>query len=106
MRRLRANLNYSNVVATAALVVAVAGAADLAGFRVVTRSASTGILTAPCEKNERLISGGANQQGDPQSRFFASYPDGNGWTAITLANSIPSAQLTVYAICLKAKPGN
>ena len=130
MRKLRPRLTYADVMSTVAVFLALAGgttaiavsvgknsvttksiragnvtARDLAGIRVVTRSAATGILTASCDSNERLVGGGANQEGDPQARFFGSYPDGNGWTASTLTGPNPGVRLTVYALCLKAVPG-
>jgi hypothetical protein len=129
MRSLRSRLTYANVMSTAAVFLALAGgttaiaisvgknsvttksirpgnvtAKDLAGIRVVTRTASFGVLTASCPANERLLSGGANQEGDPEARFLGSYPDGNGWTARVLGSGL-GARLTVYALCLKATAG-
>jgi hypothetical protein len=120
MKKLRPRLSYANVVATLALVIAVAGgttaiavskapknsvvsssikpynvtADDLAGIRVVTAVAS-GTAVASCARGERLLGGGAS--GD----LAASFPSNNNtWVGVS-----GSGGVTAYALCLKAKPG-
>jgi hypothetical protein len=130
--RLKKSLSYANVVATLALIVAVAGggtaialsvgknsvttksikpgnvtARDLTGIRVVSGEIpGAGGGSVNCAPNERLLAGGAearSTQNPPgPDRFLrASHPtpDGNGWTARTDSN------VTVYVLCLRAKPG-
>ncbi|MGH2983163.1 MAG: hypothetical protein ACRDK5_02725 [Solirubrobacterales bacterium] len=120
MAALRRKLSYANVVATLALVIAVAGgttaiavskaprnsvasssikpynvtAGDLAGIRMV-QAVAKGTATASCARGERLLGGGGS--GD----LAASFPINNStWVGVS-----GSGDATAYAICLKAKPG-
>ena len=130
---MRAKLTYANVVATLALIVAVAGgsaavalsvgknsvkassikagnvtARELAGVRVV-RATATGFTSAVarCAKNEQLLSGGGitnSSSGDPA--LIESQPVGNSWSARgTDSVASPNAVSSAVALCLKSKPG-
>jgi len=124
MRRLRRHLNYANVAATLALLVAIAGgttaiagsnapknsvtsssikpfnvtARDLAGIRVVQASGQFA-ATAMCGRGERLLGGGGiAPAGDT---LGASRPSGNGWLA--QQGNGPDTHMIALAMCLKAK---
>jgi hypothetical protein len=126
MHRLRRNLNYANVAATLALIIAVAGgttaiaggkaapnsvasssikphnvtARDLAGIRVVQANGQFSAF-APCARGERLVGGGGSAPAGDS--LGASRPGGNGW--FSQQGSGPETHLTAYALCLKVKPG-
>jgi hypothetical protein len=127
MQRPRRHLTYANVVATLALVVAVAGgataiaggkaaknsvasssikpfnvtASDLAGIRIVQ---STGQVNAfaSCSRGERVIGGGGSPAtGGP---LGASRPGKNGWF-VQQGEGPGDRPMTAFALCLKGKPG-
>jgi hypothetical protein len=144
MHRFRRHLNYANVAATLALVIAVAGgttaiavskgsksndinkkgniraghvttsklangnvtASKLAGIDVVQASTNTSAVTATCPDGERLLGGGAQDNGQPAGvSLAASAPSGNGWNA-RIDTASPASRLDVYALCLKTAPGS
>jgi hypothetical protein len=126
MRRLRPHLTYANLVASLALLIAVAGGAtaiagsnapknsvtsyaikpnnitarNLAGIRIVQASGQFA-ATAPCGRGERLLGGGGSAPaGDT---LGVSRPGKGGWYAQQGAG--PETHMIAYALCLKAKPG-
>jgi hypothetical protein len=120
---MRKRLTYANVVATLALIIAVAGvptaiavtvqssknsdvdkkgniraghvtADTLANIEVVSAGRSTsGEASAQCFPGERMLSGGY-ASGQPVG---INRPDNNGWTA----TFISSGGGVVFAVCLK-----
>ena len=126
----RPRLNYANVIATAALVVAVSGGAtavalNLGKGSVTTKSIRKGAITAPklgpvvvrsataegpfaqvraaCLKGERMISGGggASGPGGGTTSVFFSRPAGNGWQVGGVHTAGASVTTTADAICLR-----
>lgn len=123
---MRKHLTYSNVVATLALVLVVAGgtaiavernsvtsasikpnnvtAKDLTGVRVVQ---ANGIFKAfaPCAKGEKLLGGGGSVSGDT-GPVGASRPGGNGWfvNQALVSGGGANSPVIAYALCLRAKP--
>jgi hypothetical protein len=126
MQRLRGHLNYANVAASLALIVAVAGgttaiagnnapansvtsnsikprnvtARDLAGIRLVQVTGQFAAF-APCGRAERLLGGG----GDSTANLGRSRPEKNGWSAAQGLGTGGDVPVTAYALCLQAKPG-
>jgi hypothetical protein len=129
MYRLRRHLTYANVVATVALIIAVAGgttaiaasqaaknsvasssikpynvtARDLAGIRVVEVNGGFSAF-APCARGERLLGGGGSPI--PPGGLVdlgVSRPGANGW--FVQQGGGPDRLMAAYALCLKAKPG-
>jgi hypothetical protein len=122
MRGFRRHLNYANVAATVALVVAVAGGAtaiagskapknsvvsssirpynvtsrDLAGIRVVQVVGQVSAF-ASCPQGERLIGGGGGARS-----VGVSSPRNNGWYVEQAGGS--DAPVSATALCLRAKP--
>ena len=130
---MRAKLTYANVVATLALIIAVAGgstavalsvgknsvqssairpgnvtARNLANVRVVEVQAPGTESRATCKKNEQLIGGG----GGGGSGISASVPLGTSpsepafsrtWAVSSLPGS-PGSTTTAFALCLSGKP--
>ena len=121
---MRKHLSYANVVATLALIVAVAGGTtavaisgkaaknsvtsksikdgsvtgkDLAGVRVGVFDSAT---TATCLPGERLLSGGGSLPGETTE--FGVTEDGNTWLRSPKAVGA-TGRITV--LCLKATPG-
>jgi hypothetical protein len=130
MRRIRRHLSYSNVAATLALLIAIAGgttaiaarvtapknsvtsrsirsnnvtARDLAGIRVVEVDSQFSAF-ASCAKGERLIGGGGSPI--PPGGVVdlgVSRPGENGW--FVQQGGGPDRLMAAYALCLRAKPG-
>ena len=121
----RPRLSYANVVATAALVVAVSGGAtavalNLGKGSVTTKSIRKGAVTAPklglvttrfatatgttavarCQKGERLLGGGGTTSGSGPAAIAGSLPIGNGWQVGANVTG-PSTVNSAYALCLK-----
>jgi hypothetical protein len=81
-------------------------ASKLAGIDIVQVSNVASSATATCPDGERLIGGGAQENGQPAGvNLAASAPSGNGWNARTNTSS-PASRLDAYALCLKAAPGS
>ena len=128
MHRLRRHLNYANVTATLALIIAVAGgataiagsnapknsvtsssikphnvtASDLAGVRVVQETGQFSAL-AHCRPREQLLGGGGSPV--PPAGDNLAYPDpaDNGGL---LSRAVGHGNVvSAYALCLEAKPG-
>jgi hypothetical protein len=131
--RLKKNLSYANVVATLALIVAIAGggtaialsvgknsvttksikpgnvtAQDLAGIRVATAlgSGTSSGTTVTCTPSEQMLAGGA------EARSTTSPPGGDRF--LTASHPTPDGSgwtaradsgVVVYVLCLRAKPG-
>jgi hypothetical protein len=130
---LKARLTYANVVATLALIVAVAGggtaialsvgknsvttksikpgnvtARDLAGARVATAlgSGTSSGTTVSCLPSERMLAGGA------EARSTTTPPGEDRF--LTASHPTPDGSgwtaradsgVVVYVVCLRAKPG-
>lgn len=132
MGKAKRHLTYANVMATLAVVIAVAGgsaaiavtsnapknadvtkkgkikpghvtAAALAGIDVQTAATKDGSpAKAVCLPGERLLGGGGETT--TQNGLIISKPEANAW----LAQPVPPASgatTTAYALCLKAAPG-
>jgi hypothetical protein len=121
----RRHLTYSNVAATLALVIAIAGgttaigaskapknsvasssikpynvtAGDLAGIRVASAFGQFKVV-ATCRSGERLLSGGGSSPGG----IGSSSPENNGWS-VEQASGSGNLPVSAFALCLKAKPG-
>lgn len=128
MHRLRRHLNYANVTATLALIVAVAGGAtaiagsnapknsvtsssikphnvtarDLAGVRVAQTTGQFSAF-APCKRGERLLGGGGTVV-SPGGPLGASRPGLDGWF-VQQGTGPGDSTVAAYALCLRAKPG-
>ena len=124
MSRIRRHLNYANVAATMALVIAIGGtttaiavnkapknsvvsasikpfnvaAGDLAGIRTVQVTSSFRAV-ATCSPHERLFGGGGVATGGVRT----SAPQGNGWSVER--DDGQNQPVVAYALCLKGKPG-
>jgi hypothetical protein len=128
MRGFRRHLNYANVAATVALVVAVAGGAtaiagskapknsvvsssirpynvtarDLAGIRIVETDSQFSAV-AQCNSRERLIGGGGSPIPPGGTvPLGVSRPSANGW--FVQQGEGPDRLMAAYALCLRAKP--
>jgi hypothetical protein len=129
MRRVKRHLNYANVAASLALLIAIAGgttaiagskaaknsvasssikpfnvtAGDLAGIRVVEASSPVTAF-AHCSRGDRLLGGGGSPI-PPGGPLGVSRPSGDGWL-VQQGGGPEDVLMTAYALCLKAKPGN
>jgi hypothetical protein len=126
MRRIRSHLSYANVVATLALIVAIAGgttaiagskaaknsvasssikpfnvtARDLAGIKVVQANGQFATFAA-CPRRARLLGGGGDTP--PGDNLGQSRPGQNGWYVQQGAG--PETRVIAYAICLSSNTG-
>ena len=128
MHRIKPHLNYANVAATLALIIAVTGgttaiaggkaaknsvasssikpfnvtAGDLAGVRVVEVDGRFSSF-ARCSRGERLLGGGGSSIPPGFPDLAVSRPGNNGW--LVQQGEGPDTLMAAYALCLKAKPG-
>lgn len=133
MEQVRRKLSYANVVATLALVIAVAGiptavavtkekagkntvtsksikdgtvtARDLARTRVVLGANAGGPRTASCGENERLLSGGVGPTFRANNLIEAKMIDSYPSADAARWNGWATPGTTVWALCLEATPG-
>ena len=107
---MRKHLSYANVMATLAVVIAVAGGSTAIAITAAILNDPGppdgnfvgATASAACPAGSRVLSGGGASPAN-RTQLFLSAPQGEGWAVSASGDGVTNAPVTVVAKCLSKK---